>query len=290
MDRRQGEHMGQRGSAALPMNQATADLTLTDRQRRERAYYDEYARRTAPEGLSFRAVVGDERRPWNAYWRVAGIVRDLRTAGSQRLLDFGCGPGNYSVMFAKLGYEVFGFDISPVNVESAERLARKYKVADRTHFVQGVAEHLAYPDGYFDVIVGIDILHHVDIPAAMLEMLRVLKPGGTAIFKEPVEAPLFDRLRNTRFGRWVAPKAASFERHITEDERKLSRDDLATVRAAVPSLSVHHFRVLARLDALLGNRFQWKGSSIFEMVDSALLRYLPIIDRVAGEAVLVIRR
>lgn len=274
--------------ASLSLEETAVQAGLTERQRRERAYYDEYARRTAPDALSFRPVLGGERRPWNAYWFVAGLVRDARGAGTQRLLDFGCGPGNYGVMFAKLGYDVFGFDISPVNVETARALAEKYGLADRTRFSQGIAERLEYPDDFFDLVVGIDILHHVDIPVAIREVLRVLKPGGRAVFKEPVEAPVFDRLRNTRLGRWLVPKEVSFDRHVTEDERKLTGADLATIRAAVPSLTVHRFRVLSRLDALCGRRLQWRGSSVLEMVDAKLLRFLPVAERVAGEAVLVI--
>jgi SAM-dependent methyltransferase len=278
-----------RGALISVDDSANTDAALTERQRRERAYYDEYARRTAPGTLSFAPVLGRERRPWNPYWFVAELVRNARTTGQQTLLDFGCGPGNYGVLFAKLGYRVFGFDISPVNVEAARRLAEKYELGDRTQFAQGVAERLEYPDAFFDVVVGIDILHHVDIRAAMAETVRVLKPGGVAIFKEPVEAPVFDRLRNTRFGRWVAPKEVSFDRHITEDERKLTREDLRTIRGVVPELTVHPFRVLSRLDALAGDRLQWKGASLLEMVDAKLLRVVPGSGRVAGTVVLEIR-
>jgi SAM-dependent methyltransferase len=276
--------------ASVSLETGVVEGALTERQRRERAYYDEYARRKSPSELSFNAVLGREKRSWNPYWFVAELVRGAYHSRQQRVLDFGCGPGTYGVLFARIGYRVFGFDISPVNVEAASRLAAKYELSGRTEFVQGVAEHLEYPDGFFDLVVGIDILHHVDIPAALPETLRVLKPGGMAVFKEPVSAPGFDRVRNTRLGRWLAPKEASFDRHITEDERKLTRDDLALIKAISPSLMVHRFRVFSRLDALFGNRVQWRGSSLLEMLDAVLLRYVPFLGRIAGTVVLVIRR
>jgi 2-polyprenyl-3-methyl-5-hydroxy-6-metoxy-1,4-benzoquinol methylase len=180
---------------------------LTERQRREQTYYDEYVKRTTPTEISFAPVLGGERRPWNPYWCVADIVTSRFTgSSSERLLDVGCGPGNYAIQFAQVGYQVFGVDISPGNIDTAARLAARYNLAERTEFGVGTAERLDYPDGHFDVIVGIDILHHVEIHAAMLECLRVLKPDGVAVFKEPIEAPLFDRLRNTRLGRAIRPK------------------------------------------------------------------------------------
>jgi 2-polyprenyl-3-methyl-5-hydroxy-6-metoxy-1,4-benzoquinol methylase len=216
-----------------------SELVLTDRQQRERAYYEEYARRTAPERVWFEPVSGEQQRPWNPYWFVAGLVREAYKRPDQRLLDFGCGPGLYSVQFGHIGYEVYGFDISQANVEVARQLAAQYGTSDRMHFQQGVAERLDYPDDYFDVIAGIDILHHVEISPAIAECLRVLKPGGLAVFKEPVEAPLFDKLRNTRLGQWLAPKEVSFDLHITEDERKLTQTDLQTIRNAAHGATVH---------------------------------------------------
>ena len=268
-----------------------SELALTDRQQRERAYYDEYARRTAPERVWFEPVSGEQRRPWNPYWFVAGLVRDEYTDPSQRLLDFGCGPGLYSVQFAKIGYEVHGFDISDTNVQVARQLSVQYGLGDRTHFAQGLAETLQYPDRYFDVIAGIDILHHVEIPRAIAECLRVLKPGGLAVFKEPVEAPLFDRLRNSRFGRWLSPKSASFELHITEDERKLTASDVSAIRTAVPHVEIHPFRIVSRVEALFGSRApRWRGASLLEMIDPSLARAVPPLRSLAGTVVIAFRR
>jgi 2-polyprenyl-3-methyl-5-hydroxy-6-metoxy-1,4-benzoquinol methylase len=267
------------------------ELALTDRQQREQAYYEEYARRTAPERVWFEPVTGDERRPWNPYWFVAGLVRDEYTNASQRLLDFGCGPGLYSVQFARIGYEVHGFDISPTNVQVARQLSEQYGFADRTHFAEGIAERLEYADGFFDVIAGIDILHHVEIPRAIAECLRVLKPGGLAVFKEPVEAPLFETLRNSRLGQWISPKSASFDLHITEDERKLTAADLDAVRSAAPHVEIHPFRIVSRIESLLGSRApRWRGASPFEMLDPALVRWCPPCRRLAGTVVIAFRR
>jgi SAM-dependent methyltransferase len=270
-----------------------AEMALTERQIRERRYYDEFVRRTSPDIASLDAIRGTERRPWNPYWYVAELLRSSYRDPSQQLLDFGCGPGSYSVQCAHIGYEVWGFDISEGNIDMARQLADKYGMAGRTHFAVGAAERLDYPDSFFDVIVGIDILHHVDIEPAIRECLRVLKPSGMAIFKEPVEAPVFDRLRNTRLGRALRPKEASFERHITEDERKLTAGDVAMIHR-MGRVEERRFRLLSRLDALASGRgghlFLTKtGASRLEMLDQYVCAACPALGVFGGNVVLVCR-
>src|SRR5207249_11732812 len=126
------------GAPSLRESSMTETTLLTERQMRERQYYDEFVQRTRPGVASLAAVRGEERRPWNPYWYVAEIVAGHFTGPTQRLLDFGCGPGSYAVAFAHAGYEVSAFDISPANIRTAESLAARYGVADRTHFSVGV--------------------------------------------------------------------------------------------------------------------------------------------------------
>ncbi len=266
-----------------------AQLALTERQLRERKYYDHFVARRAVDVGSLAAVCGEERRPWNPYWFVTEMVRERFTASTQRLLDFGCGHGTYSVLFAHLGYRVTGFDVSPRNVEAARALAARYGMSERTRFDVGVAEALDYPSSHFDIVVGIDILHHVEVASAAAECLRVLKPEGIAVFKEPVAVPLFDRLRNTRLGCAIRPKEMSFDRHITEDERKLTPADLRLI-AAMCSVEEHRFRLLSRLDALSGERFKTVASaSRLEIVDGHLMRVLPMLRVFGGSVVLLCR-
>ena len=93
-----------------------------------------------------------------------------------------------------------GFDLSEKNIKIAQKLARRHSLDGRCRFQPMAAERLTYPDNTFDVIVGIDILHHVEIGPAIDEAFRVLKPGGVAIFKEHAEVPVLDPIRNTASG------------------------------------------------------------------------------------------
>ena len=136
------------------------------------------------------------------------------------------------------------------------------------------AEHLTYPNDCFDVVVGLDILHHVEIGTTIRECLRALKPGGNAVFHEPVEAMVFDRLRNSRFGRWLVPTTTSFDRHITADERKLSPADLSLIREIAPDLTLRPFLLFARLDHVVQYRRKLKWSPL-ERLDGVLLRGCP---------------
>jgi 2-polyprenyl-3-methyl-5-hydroxy-6-metoxy-1,4-benzoquinol methylase len=265
------------------------EAALTERQQRERAFYEEYSRLTASEEVSFDPITGGERRPWNSYWYVYELAIENFKATGQKLLDFGCGPGKHSLRYAKIGYDVYGFDISPSNVAIAEHLAEKYDLKRRTHFSVNSAEALDYPADFFDVVIGIDILHHVDIKDALKECMRVLKPGGLIIFHEPVEVPLFDRLRKTRLIRKFVPTEASFDRHITEDERKLTPSDLAEIKSYGSSAQARRFLLTARLDRFIrdGND---PGASSLEKADHKIFKLLPFTKVFGGVIVLTMAK
>jgi 2-polyprenyl-3-methyl-5-hydroxy-6-metoxy-1,4-benzoquinol methylase len=280
--------IGVMASALRGRGELVMSVTLTARQERERRYYDQYVKQIPPRPV-MPVVAGGERRPWNAYWYVLQLVAEQFRSPTQRLLDFGCGPGAYAVQFARIGYEVHGFDISEGNIEFAQALAAAEDVGGRIRFSVDHAEALSYPSAYFDVVVGIDVLHHVEIGPAIAECLRVLKPGGVAIFKEPVTAPWLDRLRNSRLGLALRPKSVSFECHITADERKLTADDLRLIHE-VCDCQERRFRLLTRMECFVGKMFYNKaGASRLEMFDAWLLRYVPWLRSFTGTVVVTCR-
>jgi len=89
-------------------------MSLTERQKREQSYYNQFAEMfTLNENIDFSPILGKERRPWNSYWYIYQLAEEAAAGKvSPKLLDFGSGPGENALRFAKLGYEVEGFDIS----------------------------------------------------------------------------------------------------------------------------------------------------------------------------------
>jgi 2-polyprenyl-3-methyl-5-hydroxy-6-metoxy-1,4-benzoquinol methylase len=266
---------------------ATKFAGLTERQRNELEFYEKYSQMAAPPEVNFDPVTGVEKRPWNSYWHFIELVQRHFHSDGQRLLDFGCGTGFYSLIFAKIGYEVFGFDIAPNNIAIANGYAEKYGLADKCHFRVSVAETLDYPDEYFDVVTGINILHHVDIEVSLSECMRVLRPGGIAMFHEPVRAPIFDTLRESPLGLAVVSKEASFDRHITPDERKLSNEDFELIKKFGSETSFERFLLFSRLDRFISRR---DGPSLLEQLDHKLFRLLPFVRQFGGECVITIRK
>ncbi len=106
------------------------------------------------------------------------VVRRLvedggRTEGS-RVLDVGCGTGNTLRALASLaGCRCWGVD------PSAEMLAQAEARVPEAILRRGCAEHLEFPDAFFDLVTSTDVIHHVaDRPAHYREAFRVLRPGG----------------------------------------------------------------------------------------------------------------
>jgi ubiquinone/menaquinone biosynthesis C-methylase UbiE len=256
---------------------------LTPRQQREREYYNRYSQQQKDVRVNLAPISGKKQRPWNPYWHLFALVEERFRPG-MRLLDFGCGWGDNSATFAHIGYQVEGFDISEGNLDVARQLAEKEGLTNRVHFGVQRAESLSYPDAQFDVVVGVDILHHVEISSALAECRRVLREGGIAFFIEPLSNPLFDTIRNTRLVRRFWPNEASFERHITCDERKLTNKDLELIGRIFPRHRIDRFRILSRLEVLLHG-----GVMTLQKLDYSL-RFVPFYGRLAGTIVLTLDR
>ena len=99
--------------------------------------------------------------------------------GSKDVLEVGCGTGFFSEILASTGAKLDAVDISPELLEKARERAPGVR------FTQADIEKLPFPDASFDAVVGLRILHHLDMGAAFPEIARVLKPGGCIAFCEP---------------------------------------------------------------------------------------------------------
>lgn len=116
------------------------------------------------------------------------------------VLDVGCGRGLLLVGAAKrlqalngqghaTGIDVWSNDDMGANSESATRNnLRLEDVADRCTLLTVPAQQMTFPDAHFDVIVSNLCLHNIYDPAtrsqALDQIVRVLKPGGTALISD----------------------------------------------------------------------------------------------------------
>jgi demethylmenaquinone methyltransferase/2-methoxy-6-polyprenyl-1,4-benzoquinol methylase len=148
-------------------------------------------------------------------WRRA-LVAAIDPQPDQRILDVATGTGLVAAELVRSGgCEVVGVDQSPEMLAAARaRLAGDPALADRLRFVQGQAERLPFADGTFDAVTFTYLLRYVDDPSAtMLELVRVVKPGGRigmVEFAVPRSAPLralwrvYTRLGLPSLGRLVS--------------------------------------------------------------------------------------
>ena len=263
--------------------------TFTERQFREREYYQQYAERfDVDQQIDFSPVISESRRPWNSYWAIYHLAEDFFNQNNL-MLDFGSGPGENALRFAKLGFKVEGFDICESNVRLSNRLFQKYDLADQGTFQVALAESLPYPNASFHFIAGIDILHHVDIIKAMNECNRVLKRGGMAVFREPLEVPILDTIRNTWLFKLIAPNQKSLDLHITEDERKLTKQDLKLIRKIFPRMIIRRYFLFARFDKFFRNGSD-PQPSFLEKLDSFLMKMFPVLKNLGGVVILILKK
>jgi SAM-dependent methyltransferase len=99
----------------------------------------------------------------------------LHLAGHESILDIGTGPGDFPQRLSQNGHRgrIVGIDAS------AGMIARAKSGGAQIEFLQADAQSLPFADESFDVVTARHMLYHVkDIPLALRETCRVLRPGG----------------------------------------------------------------------------------------------------------------
>lgn len=245
---------------------------MATRRKKERDFHDRvFQDRTRQRVTEYYAVVRASRKRYEAYLR--------EHAPGKQVLEYGCGPGSYAFALAAWGARVVGIDISPVAIEQAQLTAWAGDLLDIEFRVMD-AESLEFAEGSFDLVCGTGILHHLDLDRAFPEIRRVLRPGGSAIFIEPLgHNPLINRFRK------ATPDLRTGDEHplLTADlERAREFFDLIEMRPyGLLTLAAIPFRNVPGFTGLL---------AVLETLDAMLFRLCPWARKHAWQAVLVLSR
>ena len=100
------------------------------------------------------------------------------------ILDVGCGGGKTVSRLAELGLKgkVYGIDYSADMVKYSRNVNKKLIAQNRVEIVEGSVEEMDFPDSYFDLVTAFETYYFWhNLPAALQEIERVLKPNGTLL-------------------------------------------------------------------------------------------------------------
>jgi SAM-dependent methyltransferase len=190
---------------------------------REEAFHDQWASAVEPASVPVRESFTLPTCPENRW--IHASLGDVR---GRTVLELGAGLGEASAWFAMHGANVIATDLSGGMLEVARRVAQLHGAAITPVQMDGAV--LALADASVDVVYGANVLHHVDQARCIAEVHRVLRPGGVAVFWDPLR---------------YNPAINVYRRMATEvrtvDEHPLGMDDLRLLRRAFRSVEPRFF-------------------------------------------------
>jgi SAM-dependent methyltransferase len=213
------------------------DISLEQRQAREAEFWN---------GVFARPGTWEDVRRCGRFPSTRQFLRTLGDCRDKTILDLGCGRGFLTVNLALSlrPRRLIGIDISPEAIHRATALAELCGVQEICEFKVGSAHALPIADESVDTVVGVAILHHLEMETAGRELARVLRPGGQVHLAENNgDNPLLGAVRTVlnRYG-WF--------RRESDDGHPLTRDEIARfghsfdrIEATVPYVEL--FRTLA---------------------------------------------
>jgi ubiquinone/menaquinone biosynthesis C-methylase UbiE len=119
------------------------------------------------------------------------LVEKLAINLNDVVVDFGCGPGYYTIELAKKAKMVIAVDLSPEMLKKVQKKAAKARV-ENVQFLQSNGKSLQLEDSSVDMILLVTVYHEVGESETVLkEFSRVLKPEGKLIITEVVKKGIF---------------------------------------------------------------------------------------------------
>ena len=110
----------------------------------------------------------------------------LKLRKTSKILEVGCGDGRFSKYLLKYGFQVTAVDLSKNILDKLRKGIKGTKYQKNIKLLEANSEKLPFPDNYFDAVICVHVLHHVEhIDKAIGEMTRVTRKKGIVGFIEP---------------------------------------------------------------------------------------------------------
>jgi N-acetylglucosaminyldiphosphoundecaprenol N-acetyl-beta-D-mannosaminyltransferase len=195
-----------------------------------------------------------ERISFDEAWarKIETIRSFLGPNDGAKVLDIGCNTGGEAIYLASKGYEVVAGDPNDVALELARERCSQFHW--RTpEFVCFDAHRLPFADESFDFVVCWEVLHHLaDLPAALQEIQRVLRPGGRGLAYEPYAFNPYRRFSELQH--WYSTRGKGIERSFSRSQLKRNLEqaglqalDLTHVSMGLSSWKARRYSAAKRL-------------------------------------------
>ena len=115
------------------------------------------------------------------------LIDKIAIGKDDTVIDFGCGPGFYTIELAKRAKSVIAVDVSPDMLAKAKNKATKAETTN-IQFLQSDGKKIQLPDATATKIILVTVFHEIgDSEAVLKEFIRIMKPNGTLIIAEIVK-------------------------------------------------------------------------------------------------------
>ena len=242
-------------------------MTLKDIYRVERSKWDAVAEQTL---TSLKALPPEEN--FYSYTQRAstmvGVNDFLGDLRGKHILEYGCGLGESAVLLSKCDARVTAFDLSPKSILVTRQRAKLNQVDASLRLAVAAGEYLPYAAESFDIIFGKAILHHLEVDLGWFEINRVLKPGGKAVFVEPMGMnPLLNFVRDYVPYPHKNPRGA---------DHPLTYDDIHKWGKGFDKFYYREIQLFSMLERGFGFG---KRIRVLRQIDNYLLKQLPSLKR-----------
>ncbi|HEY9282415.1 MAG TPA: class I SAM-dependent methyltransferase [Pyrinomonadaceae bacterium] len=121
------------------------------------------------------SLPGDD---WNHNAHYHGYLLGHLPERCHRVLEIGCGTGDFSRLLARRAESVLAVDLSPRMIRAARERSEAYP---NIEFVAADAMSHQLPAGHFDCVATLTTLHHLPAAPALRKIREALKPGGVFV-------------------------------------------------------------------------------------------------------------
>lgn len=198
------------------------NMSLTEENLREKKFHNDLhtQRKGRFENIFYRAL----HNTWEDFFE---FLRNK--ASNSEVLDYGCGVGpSIKKVISFNPKKITGIDISEVSIQKAKNEILKFD--SNIELKVDNCESTKFENNSFDIVYGLGILHHLEFSKCLDEIFRILKPGGSLLFIEPLGTnPLINLYRK------FTPKSRS------KDEHPLKNKDFIALKKKYKDVKIKYY-------------------------------------------------